>query len=75
MPSDLPMEVIDLQSSDIFKDRFKEQNLIEFYKSFPFKQVCILIHLLFGTTSAYLCEETFSKMKYVKSCYRAAFFI
>ena len=32
LPSDLHMEVVDLQSSDIFKDKFKEGNLI--YKCF-----------------------------------------
>jgi len=26
------MKVIDLESSDIFKDKLKERNLIEFYK-------------------------------------------
>jgi len=29
------MEVIDLQASDILKDKFKEENLIEFYKCLP----------------------------------------
>ena len=36
------MEVIDLQSSGIFKDRFKEGNLIEFYNCLLYDQY---IHL------------------------------
>jgi len=32
------VEVIDLQSSDIFKDKFKEGNLIEFYRCLPYDQ-------------------------------------
>ncbi|XP_029647131.1 general transcription factor II-I repeat domain-containing protein 2-like [Octopus sinensis] len=75
LPSELQMEVIDLQSNDILKDKYKEGNLIEFYKCLPSDQ---FLHLrrfacefisVFGTT--YLCEKTFSKMKYTKSCYRS----
>src|SRR6218665_2246090 len=36
LPSDLHMEVIDLQSSGVFKNKFKEGNLIEFYKCLPY---------------------------------------
>ena len=73
--SQYQMEVIDMQSSDTLKDKFKEGNLIQFYKSllseqFPqLKQLAYGMVSMFGTT--YLCEQTFSKMKYVKNNYRA----
>ncbi|XP_076043679.1 general transcription factor II-I repeat domain-containing protein 2A-like [Oratosquilla oratoria] len=63
------------QADDRLKDKYREGNLIEFYKclmpdQFPNlkKFACSLVSI-FGTT--YLCEQTFSKMKYVKSNYRA----
>jgi hypothetical protein len=75
LPPELQMEVIDLQSNDILKDKFKEGNLIEFYKFLPSDQFLQLRKFArefisaFGTT--YICEKTFSKMKYTKSCYRS----
>ena len=75
LPSELQMEVIDLQSNDILKDKYKEGNLTEFYKCLPSDQFVYLRKFacefisVFGTT--YLCEKTFSKMKYTKSCYRS----
>ena len=33
LPIDLEIEIIDLQSNDILKEKFKERNLIEFYKT------------------------------------------
>ena len=38
LPIDLRMEIIDLQSNDILKDRFKEGNLIELCKCLPSEQ-------------------------------------
>ena len=73
---ELQMEVIDLQSNDMLKDKYKELELIEFYKCLPraqymhLKNFALGLISVFGTT--YLCEKTFSKMKYVKSCYRSA---
>ena len=73
---ELQMEVIDLQSNDMLKDKYKEVELIEFYKCLPraqymhLKNFALGLISVFGTT--YLCEKTFSKMKYVKSCYRSA---
>lgn len=71
------MEIIDLQADDRLKDKYREGNLIEFYKclqpdQFPnlIKFACSFVSI-FGTT--YMCEQTFSKMKYVKSNYRANF--
>jgi len=75
LPSELQMEVIDLQSNDILKDKYKEGNLTEFYKCLPSDQFVYLRKFacefisVYGTT--YLCEKTFSKMKYIKSCYRS----
>ena len=39
--SDLYMEVIDFQSSGIFKNTFKVGNLIEFYKCLPYDIIFI----------------------------------
>ena len=67
LPIDLQMEIIDLRSNDILKDKFKEGNLIEFYKCLPSEQYSYLKKFArefisaFGTT--YLCEKTFSRMK------------
>ncbi|PNF43698.1 hypothetical protein B7P43_G14619 [Cryptotermes secundus] len=70
VPSQIPMEIIELQ-----KDKYRERNLIELYKFLNSKQfpnlkkfACKFISI-FGTT--YMCEQTFSKMKYIKSKYRA----
>ncbi|CAM5083675.1 unnamed protein product [Eretmochelys imbricata] len=75
LPPELQMEVIDLQSNDLLKDKYKEGNLVEFYKCRPSDQyahvknlVCGLMSV-FGTT--YVCEKTFEMMKYVKSNYRS----
>ncbi|GFR21235.1 proteinral transcription factor ii-i repeat domain-containing protein 2a [Trichonephila clavata] len=72
---ELQMEMIDLQCSDIIKNKYQNSSLLEFYKSLPLTQfdnlhkfVCGLFSV-FGTT--YLCEKTFSKMKYIKNVYRS----
>ena len=50
------MEVIDLQSSDSFKDNIMEGHFIELFKCLPFspiklsKKVCTWIYFLFGST-------------------------
>ena len=56
------------------KDKYKEGNLVDFYKYLDAKEfsnlkqfACKFISM-FGTT---LCEQTFSRMKYLKSKYRA----
>ncbi|CAM5080564.1 unnamed protein product [Natator depressus] len=63
VPPEPQMEVIDLQSNDLLKDKYKEGNLVEFYKCLPSDQyahvknlVCGLMSV-FGTT--YVCEKTF----------------
>ena len=75
LPTQFQMEIIDLQADDRLKDKYREGNLIEFYKCLQPDQFPNLIKFaysfvsIFGTT--YLCEQTFSKMKYVESNYRA----
>ena len=76
LPPEIQMEVIDLQSNDMLKEKYKEVELIEFYKCLPsgqyrrLKSFALGLISVFGTT--YLCEKTFSKMKYIKSCYRSS---
>ncbi|PNF40384.1 hypothetical protein B7P43_G01590, partial [Cryptotermes secundus] len=75
VPSQIQMEIIELQENYHIKDKYKEGNLIEFYKflnseQFPnLKKFACKFISIFGTT--YLCEQTFSQMKYIKSKYRA----
>ncbi|GFQ99871.1 proteinral transcription factor ii-i repeat domain-containing protein 2a [Trichonephila clavata] len=72
---ELQMEMIDLQCSDIIKKKYQNSSLLEFYKSLPLTQFDNLhkfargLFSVFGTT--YLCEKTFSKMKYTKNFYRS----
>lgn len=72
---DLQMELIDLQSDDSLKEKYKNGNLLEFYQCLPEEKFSNLKNFarglisIFGTT--YMCEKTFSKMKYVKSNYRS----
>lgn len=68
------MEIIEMQANDYLKDKFKE-GLIEFYNFLPktdfpkIKDFACRYISLFGTT--YLCEQTFSRMKYVKNSLRS----
>ncbi|GFR33622.1 general transcription factor II-I repeat domain-containing protein 2 [Trichonephila clavata] len=72
---ELRMEMIDLQCSDIIKNKYQNSSLLELYKSLPLTQFDNLhkfasgLFSVFGTT--YLCEKTFSKMKYTKNVYRS----
>ncbi|GFQ71342.1 proteinral transcription factor ii-i repeat domain-containing protein 2a [Trichonephila clavata] len=72
---ELQMEMIDLQCSDIIKNKYQNSSLLEFYKSLPLTLFDNLhkfargLFPVFGTT--YLCEKTFSKMKYTKNVYRS----
>lgn len=74
-PPNLEWKVINLQCTDILKGKYQETTVIEFYKcllSDEYAQLksyaCGLISV-FG--SIYLCEKTFSNLKYVKSHYRS----
>ncbi|GFQ71051.1 proteinral transcription factor ii-i repeat domain-containing protein 2a [Trichonephila clavata] len=72
---ELQMEMIDLQCSDIIKNKYQNSSLLEFYKSLPLTQFGNLhkfargLFSVFGTTN--FCEKTFSKMKYIKNVYRS----
>ena len=68
------MEIIDLQANVQIKDKYMKGN--DFYKyldakkEFPnLNQFACKFISMFGTT--YMCEQTFSRMKYLKSKYRA----
>lgn len=71
----IQLELIDLQSNDTFKDKHKEGNLIEFYSCLPeitYPNIKVLARemiAIFGST--YVCEQTFSRMKLVKSKLRS----
>jgi len=68
---DIQLELIDLQSSDHLRNKFKESDLQNFYKclqkvSYPnLIQKVAYIASLFGST--YVCEQTFSVMNMTKS--------
>jgi hypothetical protein len=75
-PEPLQLELIELQCSEDLKQRFHETPLLQFYQNiFPrnrFPQLAkraMRILSLFGST--YVCEQLFSKMKFIKSKYRA----
>ena len=66
----LQLELIELQANDLLKNKFKE-GLVAFYQFLPKEQFPNLRNFaseflsMFGTT--YMCEQTFSKMKLIKS--------
>jgi hypothetical protein len=76
-PEELQMELIELQGSSALKLKYKEVDIVQFYKlyimvdgSYPglvqhAKKMCCM----FG--SSYLCESLFSKIKYTKSRLRS----
>ena len=69
-PDILQLELIELQANDLLKDKFKE-GFVAFYQFLPKEQFPNLRNFasgflsMFGTT--YMCEQTFSKMKLIKS--------
>lgn len=75
LPSELQLEVIDLQNDDTLKTKFKGMDLIQFYKYLSeneygqLKSYARGFISVFGST--YQCEKTFSKTKYTKSQYRS----
>nr|CAI5823399.1 unnamed protein product [Callosobruchus analis] len=67
---ELQMEMIDLQCSDIIKNKYQNSSLLEFFSTDTNLIICI--NLLVGYfLDTYLCEKTFSKMKYTKNVYRS----
>ncbi|CAH2108321.1 unnamed protein product [Euphydryas editha] len=73
VPSNLQMNVIDLQCNDTLKNSFYEINdLVKFYSSLPsdfdeLKRFAQQLITVFGST--YLCEQTFSILNYRKNKY------
>lgn len=65
------MELAELQTCDSLKDAFKTSSLPNFYASLPSETYPILrnhalkMATIFGST--YVCEQTFSRMKHLKS--------
>nr|XP_057912588.1 EPM2A-interacting protein 1-like [Doryrhamphus excisus] len=75
-PSEVQMELIDLQSDTHLADHFKSVSLLDFYsalkeENFPhLRRHAQRILVLFGST--YQCEQTFSVMKFNKSKHRSS---
>ncbi|XP_061127419.1 general transcription factor II-I repeat domain-containing protein 2B-like [Syngnathus typhle] len=75
-PSDVQLELIDLQSDAVLAEQFKSGSLLDFYSSlkkenFPnMRRHAQKMLVLFGST--YICEQTFSVMKFTKSNYRSS---
>lgn len=75
-PSDVQMELIDLQSDTLLAEHFRSVSLLDFYSSlkeenFPhLRRHSQKILVLFGST--YVCEQTFSVMKFNKSKHRSS---
>ncbi|KAM4521384.1 general transcription factor II-I repeat domain-containing protein 2A-like [Odontesthes bonariensis] len=75
-PSDVQMELIDLQSDSLLSDHFRSVSLLHFYsslkeESFPhLRRHTQRILVLFGST--YVCEQTFLVMKFNKSKHRSS---
>jgi hypothetical protein len=71
VPSDLQMELIELQCSQMLALKFKEVGYKQFYQYLDaasygkLRVFAANIMALFG--SSYVCEQTFSAMKLVKS--------
>ena len=76
VPTDIQMELIDLQERTDMKAKYVEMNLGDFYRKyldqdkFPnLRKFMASKMTLFGST--YLCEQFFSKMGFLKSSYRS----
>ncbi|KAJ3606721.1 hypothetical protein NHX12_026240 [Muraenolepis orangiensis] len=74
-PQELQLELIDLQSDSVSKEKFKSLKLNDFYASlnetaFPnLRRTAQKMLVLFGST--YVCEQTFSVMKINKAHHRS----
>ncbi|XP_033971718.1 general transcription factor II-I repeat domain-containing protein 2-like [Trematomus bernacchii] len=68
-------ELAELQNCDVLKDAFKPNSLIDFYAALPndtypnIKKHAMKMFTLFGST--YICEQTFSHMKHLKTQMRS----
>ncbi|XP_069482603.1 general transcription factor II-I repeat domain-containing protein 2-like [Ambystoma mexicanum] len=69
------MELAELQNCDSLKDAFKSSSLHSFYASLPsetyphLRNHALKMETIFGST--YVCEQTFSRMKHLKSSTRS----
>ena len=74
---ELQLELIDIQSDSVFKEKFNSLKLNDFYASlneatFPnLRRTAQKMLVLFGST--YVCEQTFSVMNINKSPHRSKF--
>lgn len=74
-PLELQLELIDLQSESVLKEKFNSVKLDKFYASLNetkfsnIRQLAQKMLVLFGST--YVCEQTFSVMKINKTRHRA----
>ncbi|KAL3975343.1 C-C motif chemokine 24 [Sarotherodon galilaeus] len=74
--SDVQMELIDLRSDTLLAEHFRSVSLLDFYSSlkeenFPhLRNHAQRMLVLFGST--YVCEQTFSVMKFNKSKHRSS---
>ena len=68
-------ELAELQNCDVLKDAFKPNSLIDFYAALPkdtypnIRKHAMKMSTLFGST--YICEQTFSRMKVIKTPLRS----
>ncbi|ROT69412.1 putative general transcription factor II-I repeat domain-containing protein 2-like [Penaeus vannamei] len=68
-------ELAELQDCDVLKDAFKPNSLIDFYAALPndtypnIRKHAMKMSTLFGST--YICEQTFSRMKLLKTPMRS----
>ena len=73
-PSDVQLELLDLQESEEHKGKFMSLSLLDFYKylaDFNFPGLCKYAKrmiCMFGST--YRCEQCFSKLKFIKNKFR-----
>ena len=75
-PTDIQMELIDLQANNDLKAKYKGMNLGDFYRThidqdkFPLLRKFVASKMaLFGST--YVCEQFFSKLGFMKSPHRS----
>ena len=68
-------ELADLQNCDVLRDAFKPNSLVDFYAALPkdtypnIRKHAMKMSTLFGST--YICEQTFSGMKVIKTPVRS----
>ena len=74
-PEMYQLELADLQTNDALKDVFNASDLIKFYACLPISTFPNVRRLVAGMItvfgSTYTCEQTISRMKLIKSKFRA----